>query len=323
MNSERERLPVTLAVGDYDRTRPLLDGRVKPVGIDLKATTAEIPEFCLNPIYEEYDFAEMSLSWCLMAHCRGEPVVALPIFPLRMPVHAYMYCRTDASYTSPRDLKGKRIGTKRYRSTINVWLRGILQDHYDLRPEAFRWTTPAEEGAGFIVPPEVSVTVRPGEMADIEELLFTGEIEAIFTPVVPDAWRRGDRRIRRLFPDCRAESRSYFKQTGILPITHVIVMNRHLWQRAPWSAESMVSAFSEAQRQCVTFSRADPKHLTFAETIYTLEDERAIYGADPWAHGVAANRQVLDVFIRYCHEQGYIPRRPKVEEIFAANTVQL
>ena len=142
---------------EYDRTRALLDGRVKPDGIDLRATSASIPEFCLTPVYEEYDFAEMSLSWYLMAHCRSEPVVALPVFPLRMPVHAYMYCRVDSPYTRPRDLAGKRIGTKRYRSTINVWLRGILQEY------------------------------------------------ALFTPVLPEAVRRRDPRIRRLYPDCRVD----------------------------------------------------------------------------------------------------------------------
>jgi 4,5-dihydroxyphthalate decarboxylase len=137
MKTGSKLLPLTLAMGDYDRTRPLLDGRVKPEGIALKAVSAAIPEFCLRPVYEEYDVAEMSLSWYLMAHSRGEPVVALPVFPLRMPVQAYIYCRSDSAYTNPKQLAGKRIGTKRYRSTINVWLRGILKEYYGLDPRDF------------------------------------------------------------------------------------------------------------------------------------------------------------------------------------------
>ena len=70
--SEPGDLRVTMAIADYDRTRPLIDGRVKQRGIDLVTTTASIPEFCLVPVYEQYDFAEMSLSWYLMAHCRAE-----------------------------------------------------------------------------------------------------------------------------------------------------------------------------------------------------------------------------------------------------------
>lgn len=314
-------LPVTLAIADYDRTRPLLDGRVKPNGIALKSTTASIPEFCLVPVYEQYDLAEMSLSWYLMAHCRKEPVVALPVFPLRMPVHAYMYCRADAPYTHPLDLAGKRIGTKRYRSTINVWLRGILQEYHGLRPRDFKWITPAEEGGGFVIPEDVSVTLRPGEMSDMEEMLFSGEIDALFTPVLPDAVIRGDTRIRRLFPDCRAESRAYSKQAGFLPMTHVVVMSKRLWEREPWVAESMSEALIESQRTWERFVRADPKHSTWCETVYMLEEERAIYGTDPWAQGLEANRAALETFIRYCHEQGYISHQPAPDAIFAPNTL--
>jgi 4,5-dihydroxyphthalate decarboxylase len=275
------------------------------------------------PVYEQYDLAEMSLSWYLMAHCRDEPVVALPVFPLRMPVHAYMYCRTDAPFTDPAQLAGKRIGTKRYRSTINVWLRGILQEYHGLRPQDFTWFTPAEEGGGFVIPDGVRVTMRPGDMADIEEMLFRGEIDALFTPVLPEAVLHGDPRIRRLYPDCRSASRAYSKATGFLPMTHTVVMSRRLWEREPWVAEEMVKAITQAQQQCLAFYRADPKHVTFCETVYTMEEERDIYGADPWAHGLAANRAALEVFIRYAHEQGYIPRRPSPESIFAPNTLSL
>jgi hypothetical protein len=67
--------PLTLSVADYDRTRPLLDSKVRPRGIAFKAMSGEIGDFCLRPVYEEYNAAEMSLSWY---------VIALPVFPLRM-----------------------------------------------------------------------------------------------------------------------------------------------------------------------------------------------------------------------------------------------
>ena len=321
--TEAPRLSASIAIADYDRTRPLIDGRVRPDGIDLKVVTASIPEFCLVPVYEQYDFAEMSLSWYLMAHCRQEPVVALPVFPLRMPVHAYMYCRADAPYTHPLDLAGKRIGTKRYRSTINVWLRGILQEYHGLRPRDFSWITPAEEGGGFVIPEGVSVTLRPGDMTTIENMLFAGEVDAVFTPVLPDAVLRRDPRIRRLYPDCRLESRTYSKRVGYLPMTHTVVMSKRLWEREPWAAERVSEAIMEAQRLSLDFTHGDPKHSAWCETVYTLEEERMIYGADPWAHGIKSNRAALETFIRYAHEQGYIPYRPDLETIFAPNTRHL
>jgi 4,5-dihydroxyphthalate decarboxylase len=316
-------LPSSFAVADYDRTRPIIDGRVKPKGMDLKVTVGSIPEFCLVPVYEQFDFAEMSLSWYLMAHCRGEPVVALPSFPLRMPIHAYMFVRTDSPYTKPEDLKGKRIGVKRYRSTNNVWIRGIMQEYHGLHPSQFTWFTPAEEGAGFEIPKDVSVTVLPSEMPEHEERLFTGEIDALFTPVLPDAYYNRDPRIRRLFPDCRAESRAYSQRVGFFPMTHTVVMSKRLYEKEPWAAVSMYNALNDAQSMFWDHYLDDPKHSMFCETLYTQEEERRMYGEDPWKQGVAANQKAIEVFIRYCHEQGYIPRRPKVDEIFASNTLSL
>src|SRR4030042_4282747 len=310
--SEKRIFPLTLAVGDYDRTRPLLDGRIQPKGIALKAETARIAEFCLRPVYEEYDAAEMSLSWYVMACCRQEPVIAIPIFPLRMPVHAYLFCRTEAPYTHPKDLVRKRIGTERYRLTINLWIRGVLAEYYGISPKELSWVTAEEEGAGFSVPPGVSVMTRPG--ADMEELLLEGEIDCLFSPVVPEAFRRGDPKIRRLFPNCKAEFEMYFSKTGIFPITHTVVMRKSLWEREPWVAEQLFNAFQEAQRQCEDFHYADPKHLTFPRAIFILEEERAAFGPDPWIHGLRSNRHIIEAFVRYAQEQGYISRLPTLED---------
>jgi len=314
MNSEKKLLPLTLAVGDYDRTRPLLDGRVQAKGIALNVQCPRIGEFCLRPVYEDFDVAEMSLSWYVMARHRKEPVVALPIFPLRMPVHAHLFCRTDSPYHHPKDLLGKRIGTERYRLTVNLWMRGILSDYYGLSPKDFAWITCDEEGAGYTVPDGITVTPHPGQ--NMEQLLFEGEVDCLIWPVIPESFRRGDPRIRRLFPDCQEEFVGYFKKTEIFPITHTVVVREDLLQREPWVAESLSDAFKEAQRLCQDFYYSDPKHLTLPRAIFFLEEERSVFGPDPWSHGLSSNRHVLEAFVRYSHEQGYIPKVPPLEELF-------
>ena len=318
---DQDLLPLTMVVADYDRTHPLLDGRVQPDGIKLKAVSGKIGYFCIRPVYEEYDIAEMSLSWYLMAHCREEPVVALPVFPLRMPVHAYLFCRSDASFNDPGDLAGKRVGAPRYRYTVNLWLRGIIEEHYGVSPGDMSWITTDEEGAGYEIPAGISVERRSG--CDLEELLIDGEIDCLFSPIVPPAFRRGDPRIRRLFPDCSREIARYFDSTGIFPITHTVVMGEALWRREPWIAERMLAAYRDAQQLVEAHYYNDPKHLTLPRAVLLLEEERATFGPDPWSHGLATNRNVLDTFIRYAHEQGYIPRRPALEELFAENTLTL
>lgn len=314
-------LPVTLAVADYDRTRAIIDGRVHAEGVALKVNSAWIGDFCIRPVYEEYDVAEMSLSWYVAARCRGEPVIALPVFPLRMPVLAYLFCASDAPYTKPADLIGKRIGCPGYRYTVNLWTRGIMQDHYGVSPEQLKWVTGEKEGAGYVVPPGIDVTIREG--ANPEDLLASGEVDAILLPVLPESFLRGDPDIRRLFPDAKKEMQSYVRASGIFPITHTVVMRQSLAEREPWLAASMTRLFREAQDKWETFANADPKHLMFPDAVFFLEEQRAAYGAHPWVQGLSPNRKVIETFVRYANEQGYIARRPSLEELFVKDAMSM
>ena len=96
-------LALTLLLADYHRTRPILSGEVSAGGIKLQPRRAETGEACLRPVYEEFDIAEMSLSWYMMARCRHEPVIALPVFPLRMQIHPYIFCSTASGVNRPED----------------------------------------------------------------------------------------------------------------------------------------------------------------------------------------------------------------------------
>jgi 4,5-dihydroxyphthalate decarboxylase len=311
-------LALSLAIADYDRTLPIIDGRVKPEGIALKVTTSfAIGDFCHVPIYEQFDLAEMSLSMYVAARCRNDPVIAIPIFPLRMPVLAYLFCRSDAPYADPRDLRDKRIAVRQYRMTVNLWTRGIFKDRYGVMPEQLQWIAREPEGAGFSVPAGIKVEVA-GRTA--EEVLLAGEADAMVGATVPQSFLNGDPRIRRLFPDARAEMHKYVAETGFMPTTHVVVMKEALAKDQPWVAQSMVRAFQEAQRVCDELN-LEPKRHSDPDAVFALEDRRKAYGGGVWAHGFEPNRKVVDTFVRYAHEQGYIARRPAAEEFFVPDTL--
>jgi 4,5-dihydroxyphthalate decarboxylase len=326
-------LPIDLAVADYDRTRPLADGKVKPSGIALNVCHRHIGDFCVRPVYQEFDVAEMSFSWYVMARSRGEPVIALPIFPLRMPVLAYVLVRKDCPYEEPRDLIGRRIGVASYRYSVNLWLRGIFRDHYGVSPQDVTWVTCTRaEGAGYVVPPGVKLMVNEsdtpaGTLQQLldrpVELLERGEVDAILVPKLPQSFVAGTSGLRRLFKDAQAEGEAYVARTGFLPITHVMVMAQSLDEREPWIAESLLQAFTEAQRQCLEFLFADPKNLSLPDSVFYLEKQRAAYRSDIWAHGVAANRPALETFLRYAHDQGYTARRLSIEELFPQSVLAL
>jgi 4,5-dihydroxyphthalate decarboxylase len=307
-------LALTLMLADYHRTRPLLAGEVAVEGVKLKPQRAVPGEACLRPVYEEFDIAEMSLSWYMMARCRNEPVIALPIFPLRMQIHPYIFCGASSGIERPEDLKGKKIGMDEYRLTVGLWARGILREYYGVRPEECAWFTSAPERAGYQPPAGVKITVVD---EPTEALLLRGEIDALIPPNIVPSFRAKDPRIRRVFKDPRATVNEYFRKTKIFPITHTLVVRQSLFDQHPWLASSLLNAFTEAEQLCRK-SYDYAKRLAFPSAVLILEEEEEAFGNNPWGHGLTPENQVvLEKFVQYAEEQGYIPYRPELSTLFA------
>lgn len=309
-----KELELSLMLADYHRTRPILSGEISVEGIKLSPRRAVPGEACLRPVYEEFDIAEMSLSWYTMSRCRGEPVIALPIFPLRMQIHPYLFCSPSSGIETPSDLKGKKIGMDEYRLTVGLWARGILLEYYGVRPQDCLWVTSEPERAGFQPPSDVSITVvnQP-----TEALLLRGEIDALIPPNIPPSFKEKDPRIRRVIKNPRAVVNDYFRNTKIFPITHTLVVRQQLFDENPWIVASLLKAFSEAETLCRK-SYEYAKRLALPSAVLILEEEEEIFGQNPWAHGLTPeNRVVLEKFVDYAHEQRYVPFRPKLSDLFA------
>ena len=78
-------LPITIATWDYDRVRPLIDGRVRVEGCEVNYLPMPVEE-CFHRAYfhGEFDVAEIGLSPFLIALSRGvAPYVAVPAFVSR------------------------------------------------------------------------------------------------------------------------------------------------------------------------------------------------------------------------------------------------
>jgi 4,5-dihydroxyphthalate decarboxylase len=307
-------LELTLMLADYHRTRPLLSGEVAVEGVKLKPQRAVPGEACMRPVYEEFDIAEMSLSWYVMARCRNEPVIALPIFPLRMQIHPYIFCGAASGIEKAEDLKGRKIGMDEYRLTVGLWARGILREYHGVKPEDCQWFTSAPERAGYQSPAGINITVVD---EPTEALLLRGEIDALIPPNIVPSFRAKDPRIRRVFKDIRGTVNEYFRKTKIFPITHTLVVRQSLFDEHPWLASSLLNAFTEAEKVCRK-SYDYAKRSAFPSAVLILEEEEEIFGENPWGHGLTPENQVvLEKFVQYAEEQGYIPYRPELSDLFA------
>jgi len=305
---------LSLMMTRYDRTQPFFSGAATIDGAKLNVCPPPAQgDACYQPVYEQFDIAEMSLSWYVMARLRGEPLIALPIFPLRMFIQPYLFCREPSAIETPEDLQGKRIGIQQYRITVGLWARGILKERHGVDYSLNEWITSEPEGAGFQIPGNIKLALNDD---NLETLLFDGALDALILPNVSKIFRAGDPRIRRVFGDCRAAIDDYFQATEVFPITHTMVVHERLLAKYPWLCQQLIAAFNEADRQC-QIDYEYPKRFSFPTAVLFLEEEEKRFGKNQWTHGLEPNRKVLEKFVEYAKDQGYIPFQPALDDIFA------
>src|SRR6202035_1829588 len=136
-----KKLKLTMACGRYDRTQPLIDGRVEPEGVDLTFIPLRPGETFWRMLnHEEFDVSEMSLSSYTILRSEGDTrFIAIPVFPSRVFQHSAIYLRADSKIERPQELKGKRIGVGDYQMTAAVWMRGLLMHEYNVQPADITW----------------------------------------------------------------------------------------------------------------------------------------------------------------------------------------
>lgn len=150
---------------------------------------------------------------------------------------------------------------------------------------------------------------------DLDLALEAGEVDAIFVPHPPKSVLSGNGRMRRLFPDCRAEEARYYRARGAFPIMHLVVIRRDLIEREPWLGHAVIDMFADAKRISDGYLD-DPNWSRLAWERHNVEAERAALG-DPWPIGFAANRDNIARFIMYAADQNLISGEMAPEALFA------
>lgn len=324
------KLKLSFACWDYDRTRALMDGSVQPDGIDLNYLNLPVEEtFFRMARHREFDVAEMSLSsYCVSLSNPERPFIALPVFPSRFFRHSSIYVNANSGIKDPQDLIGKRIASPEYQMTAPVWIRGILQDHYGVPIDAQPYFFGGEEETGRVeklkleLPPNIKLrTIGPTQT--LSQMLHDGEIDALYTARAPSSFLRGAGKVKRLFENYAEVERAYWRDTGIFPIMHAVVMRRDVYEANRWIAQSLTKAFKLAQQRTYEdlLETAALKSM-LPWLVAHVEEARKEMGEDWWPYGLEANRKALSTFTRYHYEQGLSKRLLTPDELFAPESLE-
>ena len=324
-----------------ERVEPLMNGTIEADGIELIPTYSHPSEtFWRQLKFQEFEVAEMSMSSYLIARSRGVDMIAIPVFPSRRFFHAELSYHADSGVKQPGDLVGKRIGVGEYQQTAALWARGVLDHDFGVSQYKVDWYMERTEelshggATGFTPPPGISFNRIPPDKS-LATMLVNHELDA--APIAGHLTRavnvidrstrirggEGDwSKVKPLFLDPIAEATRFFTKYDFVPVNHTYIVRGDVYRAHPWVAVNLYAAFVKAKAYArEKLLERIPEALFFGPEYLTMTQQ--ILGDDPFPYGVKANAAMLDTIIGYSNEQGLTPRKMKVDELFAEETLDL
>jgi 4,5-dihydroxyphthalate decarboxylase len=317
-------VPVTIACGNYDRTRAIRDGVVTVEGCDVTYLPLYPEEIFHRAFkFQEFDISELSFSSYIRTVVAGRSAyIGIPAFVSRIFRHSGIYVRKGAGIETPQDLRGKRIGVPEYQITAVVWMRGLMQHEYGVAPSEIHWRSGGQEQPGRHERTPLNaipgLDLQPiGDDRTLVGMLKAGELDALFTARAPSPFLAGEPHIARLFTDTRAAEQAYYKKTGLFPIMHLVGIRKTLAETYPWLATSVYKAFCEAKaRAMIDLRDVNALMVTLPWLEAETNETSALMGEDFWKYGIAENLAEIEALTQYIYEQGLADRKVTVEELF-------
>jgi 4,5-dihydroxyphthalate decarboxylase len=324
VGADRPRLKI--AIGSYGHTTAIKNSGVPIEGVntDFVEVVPIIQAFRRMVRDVEFDICEMAPTTYMIARARGAPYIALPIFVMRRFHHGGFVVRPDANIRTPKDLEGKKVGVRAYSVTTGVWTRGIFVNEYGLDSSKVTWVVDDEEHVTTLkLPPNV---IHAPQGKSLQSMMASGEIQAGFTgpagvgragPPI-SGWDQATQAaaVADIYPELIANveqvEADWFRRTGIYPIHGLIVVKDEHIKRYPWLARSLMNAFVAAKKpylEELKLGRGDGVEAKRYRGFFSLM-------SDPLPYGMTANRPSIEALVTYALQQGLIPTRPQLDQVF-------
>ena len=318
-----KKLHLSIATEDYDHFRDFRTGAVQAEGIEHTWLMPELHEiFARFTFNREWDVSELSFAkFSTQVTRKNADITALPVVCSRHFRFSAFYVNKKSKIKTPKDLKGKKVGSPEWAHTAAVYMRGWLADEHGVGLKDIDWYQAGTNEPGRTEKVELNLPkgVRLTRVDDssLSEMLAKGELDCALVARPPDCFQKGHPDIVRLFPDFQQMEEQYYARTKIWPIMHVIAIKKQILEQHPWVAGSLYNAFNEFKNRALgrMFEQSVSRYPLPWLTVYARR-MRDMFGGDPFPFGIDENRATFEQFLRYVYEQGIAHRHAKVEEIF-------
>jgi 4,5-dihydroxyphthalate decarboxylase len=279
-------------LGNYPNTRALREGRLQPETFALDFADVKVPNRAFKRVVREleFDIAELALVTAFQARAYGKPLVLVPavVGAGRFQHH----CLVHDAQRGPlgvAQLAGKRIGIRAHAQTTVTWVRGVLAQDYGVPLNQIQWVT-FEDGhlAEF---PDPSGFARAPAGRTMVDMLLAGELDAaIIGTELPD-----DPRLQPVLPDPHEAARAWGVRNGLVPINHMVVVKAEIARERPQVLRELYELLQQGK---------------------ALAGGTGGDGPDLTPFGIEPNRAALELLLQYSFDQGLLPRRFAVDELF-------
>jgi 4,5-dihydroxyphthalate decarboxylase len=321
--------PLLLFSRHYDRVSAVADGRILLRGQRARCEVMpSIPETFQRMMADPQVLAgEMSFGFQAVVASQQARArfLGIPVFLSRAFRHGNVFVRADSSLHDFGDLRGKRVALEEYAMTMGIWVRGLMKDA-GVGPEEICWVGAKDPVVGPEIAESLSRRVKLERSSGdaLWSLLLRGEVDAVIGRP-PTNRSLDDGTVRRLLANHWDRQRRYFRDTGIFPTMHLLVLRRDVYDQDPQMALDLYAAFDDARGRAVEDLRTNLNAL--AVTLPMLEEHvehtLQVFGEDWWPYGISRNRPAIETFLAYCFEQGLTRAPVRLEQTFCPNTLVL
>ncbi|KKM17313.1 hypothetical protein LCGC14_1677040 [marine sediment metagenome] len=317
------KLPLTIATTDYDHFRDFRTRAVQAEGIDANWLLLGHHEcFARMTANREFDLSEMSFAkFATQVTRENRDLIGLPVICSRLFRFSSFYVNRKSGIERVEDLIGKTVGSPEWAHSAAVWIRGWMQNDLGMKLRDIKWVQAGANAPGREEKVELNlpdgVEIARVKDRSLSDMLAAGDLDCAIIARPPTCFLEGHPDVVRLFPDFTGMEETYFAETGIWPIMHIIAMKKSVHDAHPWAARNLFNAFETSKNRSLE-RLLDPAVSRYPLAWLPTYGRRMqdIFGRDPFPFGVEPNRKTWEMMGLYTHQQGIAHRQFTPDEIF-------